>query len=493
MSDAPVWCGNIFLYDMPVMKDPYMPKILVVDDEQSIREMLEIYLQREGYAVSCASDGQEALAHCSQGRFDVIITDIKMPHMDGIELLQRVREFSPDTIFIMITAFASYETARESMHEDAYDYITKPFYVEEIKRKIDAALEKRSQNTGSRRTGVVLNAQAQQHSCGMIGQSPSMKRVFDLIGRAATVKSNVLITGESGTGKELVARAIHNQSNRAGLPFIVINCGGIPETLLESELFGYKKGAFTGAIKDKMGFLEAAHGGTLFLDEVGELPLSLQVKLLRMVQEKTFTPVGGTDEIKVDVRIISATNKNLEMKVADGSFREDLYYRLNVINIALPPLRERREDISLLARYFLERSARETGKNVSEISDFALDCLMRYDFPGNIRELENIIERGVALSTTSIMLPEGLGVSSSNGAGDSSLATASAEGNFRIPSAGVLLDKLVERYEKGYVEEALKKSKGSIKGAAQLLGIKPRSMRHRIQKLALDERVLKRD
>jgi two-component system, NtrC family, response regulator PilR len=319
-----------------------------------------------------------------------------------------------------------------------------------------------------------------------------MKKVFDLIGRAASVKSNVLITGESGTGKELVARAIHVQSNRSGLPFVVINCGGIPETLLESELFGYKKGAFTGAIKDKIGFLEAAHGGTLFLDEVGELPLSLQVKLLRMVQEKTFTPVGGTDEIKVDVRIISATNKNLGIKVADGSFREDLYYRLNVVNIALPPLRERREDIPLLARYFLDKSAAETGKNVSEISDFALDCLMRYDFPGNIRELENIIERGVALSTTSIMLPDSLDVSSCSSAGGGRPATADAGGG-SIPRDGFMLDELLERYEREYVEKALQQSGGSIKGAAQLLGITLRSMRYRIQKFAFDERFVKRD
>jgi two-component system, NtrC family, response regulator PilR len=470
-----------------------MTKILVVDDEKSIREMLEIYLQREGYAVSCACDGLDALARCEQEPFDVVIADIKMPRMDGITLLQRVRDFSPQTIFIMITAFASYETARESMHEDAYDYITKPFYVEDIKRKIDAALEKRSQAIDPRLSGEDSSGKPRDQSCGMIGQSPSMKKVLDLIGRAASVKSNVLITGESGTGKELVARAIYSRSKRSELPFIVINCGGIPETLLESELFGYKKGAFTGAIKDKMGFLEASHGGTLFLDEVGELPLSLQVKLLRMVQEKTFTPVGGTDEIKVDVRIISATNKNLAMKVADGSFREDLYYRLNVINIALPPLRERREDIPLLAKYFLERSARDTGKNVSEISDFALDCLMRHDFPGNIRELENIIERGVALSTTSIMLPEGIGVSCSGSPGDPPPAAASAQGTFSIPPEGVLLDALVERYEKGYVEEALKQSKGSITGAAKLLGITLRSMRYRIQKLVLDESIVKKD
>ena len=473
------------------MKQPYIPKILVVDDEQSIRAMLEIYLEREGYAVSCACDGEDALARCGRGFFDVIITDIKMPRMDGITLLQRVREFSPETIFIMITAFGSFETARESMHEDAYDYITKPFYVEDIKNKIEAALLKRADLAKDRQANMLSAEKVQEHFYGMIGESQQMKKVFDLIGRAASARSNVLITGESGTGKELVARAIHTQSNRSDKPLIIINCGGIPETLLESELFGYKKGAFTGAIKDKIGFLEAAHGGTLFLDEIGELPLALQVKLLRMVQEKTFTPVGGTEEIKVDVRIISATNKNLSSKVAEGTFREDLFYRLNVIIIALPPLRERREDIPLLARHFLDKAAIQTEKNVNEISAFALDCLMQYDFPGNIRELENIIERGVALSTTSIMLPDSLDVAPCSRAAPA--VNSPAHGDVSIPEGGILLDTILEKYERAYVEEALKQSRGSIKGAAQLLGITLRSMRYRIQKLALDENLLKKD
>jgi two-component system response regulator PilR (NtrC family) len=324
----------------------------------------------------------------------------------------------------------------------------------------------------------------------MIGESPLMKKVVDLIARAAEARSNVLITGESGTGKELVARAIHNQSSRSDKPFIIINCGGIPETLLESELFGYKKGAFTGAVKDKMGFLEAAHGGTLFLDEIGELPLALQVKLLRMAQEKTFTPVGGTEEIKVDVRIISATNKNLLAKVAEGSFREDLFYRLNVIKIGMPPLRERREDIPLLARHFLEKAAEHSGKNVHDISAFALDCLMRYDFPGNIRELENIIERGVALSTTSIMLPDTIAVDASPAAA-AGKKPAAAEAS--IPPGGVMLDGILDTVERAYVEEALRQTRGSIKDAAQLLGITLRSMRYRIQKLAIDDRQLKKD
>jgi two-component system response regulator PilR (NtrC family) len=374
------------------------------------------------------------------------------------------------------------------MHEEAYDYITKPFYVEDIRSKIESALQKRAQRTDDRS----LAAQSDSgQTGGMIGESPQMKKVFDLIARAAGAKSNVLITGESGTGKELVARAIHIQSSRADKPFIIINCGGIPETLLESELFGYKKGAFTGAVKDKIGFLEAAHGGPLFLDEIGELPLALQVKLLRMVQEKTFTPVGGTEEIKVDVRIISATNKNLFSRVAEGSFREDLFYRLNVIKIVMPPLRERREDIPLLARHFLDKASEHTGKKVHDISAFALDCLMQYDFPGNIRELENIIERGVALSTTSIMLPDNIAVDELPK--NEQCEQPSAGADFSIAPGGILLDDILEKCERAYVEEALRQSRGSIKEAALLLGITLRSMRYRIQKLAIDERQLKKD
>jgi two-component system response regulator PilR (NtrC family) len=321
----------------------------------------------------------------------------------------------------------------------------------------------------------------------MIGSSTQMQKVFDLIQRAATAKSNVLITGESGTGKELVAHAIHRNSAQAAHPFITINCGGIPETLLESELFGYRKGAFTGAVKDKKGLLEAAHSGTLFLDEIGDLPLSLQVKLLRMVQEKTFTPVGGTEEIKVDVRIISATNKDLAKKVLEGSFREDLYYRLNVINIAIPPLRERKDDIPLLANYFLKKYSQETNKEVTEISSFAMDCLMNYHFPGNIRELENIIERGIALAKTSIMLPDSLDISQPK-------TEEHRKGqlkNIAIPPEGILLDTVLATYERAYIEEALRVTQGSMKEAARLLGVTYKSIRLRLEKYSIDKQQFK--
>jgi len=472
-----------------------MPKLLIVDDEQGIREMLEIYLRREGYEVMTAADGEKALLLCQKMSFDVVIADIKMPRMDGISLLNKVKEFFPETIFIMITAFASFETAKESMKKDAYDYITKPFDVEEVKKKIEAALAKRAEQapagrepgTVSKIAGAGEEAPQFEH---LLGASPGMKKIFDLIPRAATAKTNVLITGESGTGKELVAKAIHAQSPRSALPFVPINCGGIPETLLESELFGYKKGAFTGATLNKKGFFELADHGTVFLDEVGELPLTLQVKLLRVVQEKTFMPVGGTEEIKVDVRIISATNKDLEKKVIEGTFREDLYYRLNVIHLHLPPLREREDDIPLLAKFFLRKYAQELGKQVTEISSYSMDCLLQYSFPGNVRELENIIEKGVALASTSIMLPESLELSKFKAVEQEKYPTTDKV-KIVIPPEGVQLDEILERYEKEYITEALKLSKGSITGAAKLLGISFRSMRYRLEKNKFNEQTLK--
>jgi two-component system response regulator PilR (NtrC family) len=317
-----------------------------------------------------------------------------------------------------------------------------------------------------------------------------MKKVFDLIPRAASSKTNVLITGESGTGKELVAKAIHARSPRSSKPFVPINCGGIPETLLESELFGYKKGAFTGAMVNKKGFFEVADGGTVFLDEAGELPPPLQVKLLRVLQGKTFTPVGGTEELKVDVRIISATNKNLEKKVMDGSFREDLYYRLNVIHIHIPALRERTEDIPLLANFFLRHYSHELGKHVTELSAYAMDCLMQYPFPGNVRELENIIEKGVALANTSIMLPESLELSKFKITAQVRDAAAQRP-EIQIPPEGVQLDELLERYEREYIEKALSAARGSISGAAKLLGISFRSLRYRLEKCKMNEHELK--
>jgi two-component system response regulator PilR (NtrC family) len=324
----------------------------------------------------------------------------------------------------------------------------------------------------------------------LLGVSSAMKKVFDLIPRAAASKTNVLITGDSGTGKELVAKAIHARSPRSSKPFVPINCGGIPETLLESELFGYKKGAFTGAMVNKKGFFEVAHGGTVFLDEVGELPLPLQVKLLRVLQGKSFTPVGGTEELKVDVRIISATNKNHERKVMEGSFREDLYYRLNVIHIHIPPLRERAEDIPQLAHYFLKHYSHELGKQVTEMSAYAMDCLMRYPFPGNVRELENIIEKGVALANTSIMLPESLELSNFKITSQGRGATE-PRCEIKIPPEGVQLDELLERYEREYIEKALNEARGSISGAAKLLGISFRSLRYRLEKCKMSNHELK--
>jgi len=443
--------------------------ILVVDDERSIRDMLSIYLKREGFDVSCAPDGQAALERCKAQTFDIVIADIKMPRLDGIALLHCVREFAPETIFIMITAFASLESARDSMRQDAWDYITKPFDLEDIRRRIDEALTRKKESVPTV-PGPTAGA-----PFGMIGSSPAMRKIFDLIPRAASAKSNVLVTGESGTGKELVARAIHYHSSRSENAFVVINCGGIPENLLESELFGYKKGAFTGAQQDKKGFLHAADGGTLFLDEVGDLPPALQVKLLRVVQERTFTPVGATDEHRADVRLIAATNKDLAAEVQTGRFREDLFYRLNVINIHLPPLRERREDIPVLVEFFTRKFAREMGKDVGPVSPFIMDCLCDCPFPGNVRELENLIEKSVALAKTSIMLPDVFVEQQADGDN----VDETPEG---IPPGGLLLDEILDRIERRHIDAALRQSDGSIKKAAQLLGITFRSMRYRLQK-----------
>jgi two-component system response regulator PilR (NtrC family) len=370
----------------------------------------------------------------------------------------------------MITAFGSFESAQDSMRRDAWDYITKPFDVEDIRRRIDEALNRKKElHPGP----ADFHANGTDEQFGMIGSCSAMRKIFDLIPRAASAKSNVLITGESGTGKELVARAIHYQSNRKENPFVVINCGGIPESLLESELFGYKKGAFTGAQQDKKGFIQAADTGTLFLDEVGDLPPALQVKLLRVVQERTCTPVGATVEEKVDVRLIAATNKDLSAEVELGNFREDLFYRLNVININLPPLRERKEDIPVLVKFFTRKFAQEMQKDVGAISPFIMDCLCGYSFPGNVRELENLIEKSVALAKTSIMLPDVFIEKQS-----ASEKTTPAS----LPAEGVMLDEIINEIERSHIDMALAQADGSIKKAAQLLGISFRSMRYRLQK-----------
>jgi two-component system response regulator PilR (NtrC family) len=452
-----------------------MSSILVVDDELSMREFLEILLANEGYAVSCAESGEDACTILDGETFDLVITDIRMDNIDGLDVLRKVKELNPEIPVIIISAYATAETAVEAMKEGAYDYIPKPFEVEEFKRILRDAIRKKAPSRGEedRLTGGL-------HFGCLIGESPQMKKIYELILRVAETKTNILISGESGTGKELVARAIHEQSPRCEKPFVVINCAGIPETLIESELFGYKKGAFTGANTDKGGFFEAADGGTVFVDEIGELSPAIQVKLLRVIQEKTFTRIGETQERTVDVRFISATNKNLEQEVMDGTFREDLFFRLNVIEIQMPPLREREGDLSLLAHRFLEIYSRELGKDIKKVSAYAMDILGKYQFPGNIRELENIIERSVALETSNIVLPQSLTLSDFK-------KTRVREDRRRtdLGPDGIRLDEVMTEIERDYIMKAIEMTYGSHKKAAELLGITYQSLRHRLSKLKI--------
>jgi two-component system, NtrC family, response regulator PilR len=453
-----------------------MAKILVVDDDQGMRDFLEIMLEREGYRVSTASDAGKALSRCRKETFDLIITDLKMPKMDGIGFLTEVKKISPETMVILITAYASGETAVNAMKEGAYDYIEKNFAIEDLHRIIRNALVKKGV---SRDDALFIKEVGEAVGFGnMIGNSREMVKLYATIKKVSDTPANVLILGESGTGKELVAKAVHENSPRRKMPFVVINCGGIPENLLESELFGYIKGAFTGAYSDKAGLFEVAQGGTVFLDEIAELPPLLQVKLLRVVQEKTFRRIGGAEDIRVDVRIISATHQNLSENVKSGSFREDLYYRLNVIPLRLPPLRERREDIPALTRHFIEKYSREFGKAIQTISAYALELLMQYPFPGNIRELENIIERSIALETSNIILPENLVLSKE-------LAQEEVTAVSELTDEGINLNEELARYEKLIIEKALKKTGGSKTRAAELLKISYDSLHYRTEKLGM--------
>jgi len=453
-----------------------MANILVVDDDQGMREFLEIMMTREGYRVVTAGDAGKALARCRKETFDLIITDLKMPKMDGIGFLKEVKQLSSETMVILITAFASGETAVNAMKEGAYDYIEKDFAIEDLKRIVRNALAGKEVK---RDNAVFLKEVGEAVGFGnMIGNSREMLKVYATIKKVADTPANMLILGESGTGKELVARAIHENSSRRKMPFVVINCGGIPENLLESELFGYIKGAFTGAYSDKAGLFEIAHGGTIFLDEIAELPPLLQVKLLRVVQEKTFRRVGGADDMLVDVRIISATHQNLADNVKTGTFREDLYYRLNVIPLQLPPLRDRKEDIPILTKHFIEKYSREFAKEIITISAYALELLMQYPFPGNIRELQNIIERSVALETSNIILPENLILSKE-------ISEEMAKTVPDLPDDGLNLTDELAIFEKGLIEKALKKAGGSKSRAAELLKISYDSLYRRREKLGI--------
>jgi two-component system response regulator PilR (NtrC family) len=453
-----------------------MGKILVVDDEQSMRDFLAIMLKKEGHDVVTADSGTNALKAVQSEIFDLVISDVKMSGMGGIDVLKSTKEISPETIVIMITAFATTETAIEAMKLGAYDYVIKPFKVDELKFIINNSLEKRR----LRKENVLLKREMEARSGfeNFVGKSEPMKRVFALIRKVAETNSTVLISGESGTGKELVARAIHYNSSRKSGPFVTVNCGALPETLLESELFGYMKGAFTGATSNKQGLFEAAHGGAIFLDEISATTPALQVKLLRVLQEREFMRIGGTVGIKVDVHVIAASNKDLLAEVEKGLFREDLYYRLNVIPIHLPPLRERKEDIPMLIDFFLVKYAKKDGVIIrrKKIDPNALNVLIEYPWPGNVRELENMVERLMIMVPDETIglehIPDVVNIRPS----------CSELVALDIPEKGLNLESLLEDAEKTLLRKALEKTGGVKTEAAKLLGLSFRSFRHRLQK-----------
>ncbi|MBU1182068.1 MAG: sigma-54 dependent transcriptional regulator [Proteobacteria bacterium] len=457
--------------------------ILVIDDELSMRELLDVMLSKEGYEVTCAENGRKAISLLEKKDFDLLLCDIKLGDITGIDVLRASKTKNHNTVVIMISAYASTETAIEAMNSGAYDYVPKPFDNNELKETIANALELKTIEQEKKILDDELKKQL--HFGKIIGNSPAMLHVYNLIRQVAKTKTSILITGESGTGKELIARAIHDESDRYDKPFVVINCGGIPETLMESELFGHKKGAFTGATQDKKGLFEIADEGTIFLDEIGDLSIHLQVKLLRVVQERVFKPVGGNEDISVDIRIISATNKDLEKEVIEGRFREDLFYRLNVIEIKLPPLRERKSDLRILAQHFLEKYSSEMGKEVTKLSSYAINLLNNYPFPGNIRELENLMERSVAITDTNIILPDSLAISMHK---RRRFVEGVKDRRFDLNDVlkGVSLDTILEDLERAYIIKALEFSGGNKNKAAELLGIRYHAMWHRLNKLGIE-------
>jgi len=445
-------------------------RILVVDDEQSLRDLLVIMLRKEGYDVVTAGDRASAARVLSREPVELVITDVKLPDGDGIEILRHVKAASPETAVIVMTAYGSTETAVAALKLGAHDYVVKPFDVEELKIVIRNALERQQLTQENLRFKAEFRSRYGLDR--IIGVSPAMVAVFEMVRSIAATSSTVLITGESGTGKELVAKAIHTLSSRRDCAFVSVNCGAMPETLLESELFGHVKGAFTDAHQNKKGLFEVAHRGTLFLDEIGETPLSMQVKLLRALQDKRVRRVGGTEEIETDVRVVVATNSPLEDLVRARRFREDLFYRLNVIPLRMPPLRERREDIPLLAEHFLARYSQQMGKSVGRISSEAMQALVKYSWPGNVRELENVVERAVALESTPTVLAERL-----PGTLTSDLHARTAE-----LGPGFDLDRYLFALEADLLSKALEQAAGDRSRAAAILGVKPRSLRYLIRK-----------
>ena len=458
-----------------------MHRLLVVDDERSMRELLELVLKREGYAVETAENGRVALERVRQRAFDLIISDVRMPDMTGIELLEQVRVVSPETVVIMLTAFATVDTARQAFKLGAEDFVIKDsgFDVDELKLLVAKAIEK----TQLKQRVKLLEQELTKRSSldNIIGKSPRMQAVYRMIETIAQTQSTVLVMGETGTGKELAARAIHHLSPRRHSAFVSVNCGAFTETLLESELFGFMKGAFTGAVSNKKGIFEAASEGTIFLDEIGEMSTAMQVKLLRVLQERLVRRVGGTEEIPVDVRVIAATNRNLEDEVEQGRFREDLFYRVSVIPIEMPPLRDRSEDIPELVDHFLAKFTADSGRPRLKVAPEAMRYLEAYRWPGNVRELENAIEKAFALEPTDTIQPERLPQKILN------YSPVEVATSVRLPDTGFDLSTHLAELEKSYLIEALRRTNGNQTKSAELLRMSVRSFRHLLDKYSIRE------
>lgn len=453
--------------------------ILIVDDEPGLREMLTILFRRDGYDVRAVRGfvaAKDAIRNATTP-YGVVLTDVMMPDGSGLDVVPIAKETATDTEVIVMTAHSTIETAIEAMRRGAYDFVTKPFVTSELKLLVGKAFERRALTEENAR----LRAQVdRQHPKDLLGRSAAMRKVLDIAERVAAGRSTILITGESGTGKERIARFVHESSDRKDKPFLVMNCGAIPEALLESELFGHERGAFTGASARKLGFFREAEGGTVLLDEIGELPLSMQVKLLRVLQERKVRGIGEAAETSVDLRVLAATNRNVEEDVKAGRFRQDLYYRLNVIPLTMPPLRERREDIPELVTYFLERCSHEHGKTVRSISPDALRALDAYAFPGNVRELENMCERAVALA---IGTQIGLGDLPAEVSGAAARATPAL---LDLPEDGCDIDAVLGEVERRLILQALERTGGVRTAAAKMLGVTLRSLRYRMQKLTMN-------
>ncbi|MFC1819816.1 sigma-54-dependent transcriptional regulator [Thermodesulfobacteriota bacterium] len=437
--------------------------VLIIDDEKNMRHMLQVMLNKEKYIAEVAADGIEGLSMLDEKDFDFVLCDLRMPRMDGMAFLKNAREKYPGKVYIMMSAYGTIDIALEAMKIGAYDYISKPFKTDEVLLTLKKAEERERLKEENLRLQDRIEKIEQKYSFGnIVARSEAMAHVFELVDKVADHKTTVLLTGESGTGKELFAKAIHSNGVRSAYSMVSINCGGIPENLLESELFGYKKGAFTDAVKDKPGLFEEANKGTIFLDEIGELPLQLQVKLLRVLQEEEITPLGATASRKIDVRVVAATSRNLSKDVEEGRFRKDLFYRINVMPIDLPPLRERRGDIPLLVGYFIDLFNKKLNKNIEGLSSEAMSILIGYSWPGNIRELENVIERAIILSKDNLITPSELPPSITSGHG----ITATAE-----PEHTLSIKKASDHLERDLIKKALNLTSGNRTRAAKILEI----------------------